>query len=89
MNDSLLRKACLEDFKYFKKEISFKADKNDMEQLKTEFVDRLVLSENKVQEKIQSLKGLRDAVETIEANFKHFRALVDARVDGKANSTDV
>jgi len=84
-----LRKACLEDFNYFKKEIAFKVDKNDIDQFKTEFIERIQLNENKVHEKIQSIKGLKETAEATEANFRHFKALVEARVDGKADITEV
>jgi len=42
-----------------------------------------------VHERIQSIKGLKETAEATEANFRHFKALVEARVDGKADVTEV
>jgi hypothetical protein len=83
------RKASQEDLKYYKKELGFKLDKSEIEQFKTEFIERISLNETKLNDKMSTVKGLKETVESTEANFRHFKALVEARVDGKSDICDV
>ena len=51
LNDNLTRKANTEDIQYYRKELAFKLDKNELEAFRQEYVERLTSFDFKLNEK--------------------------------------
>ena len=51
LHDNVNRKANYEDFQYYRKELGFKLDKNEIEAFRQEYVERLANFEFKLNEK--------------------------------------
>ena len=47
----MTRKANVEDYQYYRKEIQFKVDKNELETFRQEYVERLATFDYKLNEK--------------------------------------
>ena len=53
ISDLLSRKASLEDLQFYRKEASFKADKDAIDDLRQECLERLAAAQNNLKEKDQ------------------------------------
>lgn len=49
MNENLNSKCSIDDFQYYKKELNFKIDKNEFEQLSQEYSEKVASIDYKVQ----------------------------------------
>ena len=51
MNENLQRKASIDDFNYYRKELGFKLDKSEIETIRQDFLERVTNLDYKLHEK--------------------------------------
>ena len=84
--ESVGRKANVEDFQYYRKELNFKMDKSDLENFRQEYIDRVTALDFKLNETRQQWAGMEGK---LESGMKEWRGRVgkevDCKVEGKVD----
>jgi hypothetical protein len=73
----LARKSNIEDIAYYRKELGFKLDKNELEAFRQEYVERVAALDFKLNDKNQHMQQFRDALESkVETQLQQLKSKV-------------
>lgn len=69
IGDSLNRKTSMDDYNYYRKELTFKLDRSEIESFKQEFAERIMAFDMKINEKSSIILNVKEFVEKMETNW--------------------
>ena len=82
ISDLISRKASLEDLQFYRKEASFKADKDTIDDLRQECLERLAAAQNNLKEKDQYFSSVADSLEQkLDDRLTEMRNKTNQRLD--------
>eukprot|EP00347_Sterkiella_histriomuscorum_P015749 403355827 len=90
INEVLNKKSNIEDINYYRKEVSFKLDKSELDVFRQEFVDRFTTLDMKLSEKNQLMNQFRDALEAkLEQQLNSLKQKIGQKLDQKTEIQDL
>ncbi|CDW85981.1 UNKNOWN [Stylonychia lemnae] len=90
LSEIVSKKANQDDIQYYRKEISFKLDKNELDVFRQEFVDRFSTLDMKVNEKNQHMQQFKDQLEIkLEQQMNQLRQKFQQKLDQKIEIQEI